>query len=46
MKIRTQTILILLLLAGGLAGFGQADTLQSGLLDEEVIRLRNKLAET
>jgi hypothetical protein len=42
MKTPIQTILILLpLLAGGLAGFGQADTLKPGLPDEEVIRLRS-----
>jgi hypothetical protein len=35
MKKLTQIILILLLLAGGLAGFGQADTLKPGLPEEE-----------
>jgi hypothetical protein len=37
--------LILLLLAGGLMGFGQTDTLKPGLTDEEVINLRSELVE-
>ena len=43
MKTPTQTMLILLLLAGGLTGFGQTDTLNPGLPDEEVIKLRSEL---
>lgn len=45
MKTPTQTILILLLLAGGIAGYGQTDTLKPGLPDEEVIRLRSELLD-
>lgn len=45
MKTPTPTILILLLLAGGLKGYGQADILKPGLPDEEVIRLRSELVE-
>jgi len=43
MKTSTQTILFLLMLAHGLAGFGQTDTLNSGLMYEKVISLRSEL---